>query len=136
MNQVVLVGRIANDPTFDTHNRNGEERPFVRFRLAVSRRFARDSAQKADFFNVSYWGRGAAAIVEYLHKGREVAVSGEIRIDERRADNGSYDHFVYVNADEVKLLGSGRRDSVTDAAADDELSANVVEPMAVGSAPF
>jgi len=112
MNQVVLVGRLTDDPTFDMHmTKSGEERPFVRFRLAVNRRFVRrnDPGQTADFFNVHYWGNGAAAIVEYLYKGKEVAVAGDIRIDEKRLDDGTYSRYVFVNADQVTLLGGPKR---------------------------
>lgn len=123
MNRVFLVGRLANDPTFDVYvTSGGEERPNIRFRLAVNRSYVRknDPGQKADFINVHLWGKRATSIVEYLYKGREVAVSGELRIDEKRGNDGSYDNYVFVNADDIQLLGSSQRSSTVEAYVPDE----------------
>lgn len=56
--------------------RSGTNTPLCTFSLAVGTGWG-DNA-KTSFFDVNFWGKGAAGLCPYLTKGKQVAVSGTI----------------------------------------------------------
>ncbi len=71
MNSVVLIGRLTANPTCHA----GEKHESASFRLAVPR----PVGDGADFIDIVTFDKLAAVCSEYLTKGREVAVVGELR---------------------------------------------------------
>ena len=96
MNQVVLIGRLANDPELSYTPNN--QTAVCRFTLAVSRMRREDPA---DFIRITVWGKQAENCERYLSKGRQAAVHGRIQ-------TGSY-----TNKD-------GQRVYTTDVVVDDQ----------------
>ena len=74
MNQVVLIGRLANDPELSYTPNN--QTAVCRFTLAVSRMRREDPA---DFIRITVWGKQAENCERYLSKGRQAAVHGRIQ---------------------------------------------------------
>lgn len=81
MNKVILMGRLTKEPE-SRQTQAGKK--YVRFALAVKRRFAKEGQQQADFVNCIAWDKTAEFIAKYFHKGSMLAVSGSIQ-------TGSYD---------------------------------------------
>ena len=107
MNSITLTGRLTADPEVrgtKTGTAIGE------FRLAVQRRRSRDGEDRgAVYVDVVCFGGLAESVAEYLVKGRQVAVSGRLELDEWENNKGERRSRHKVVADEVEFLG-GRRD--------------------------
>lgn len=84
MNKVILIGRLTRDPELRFAPNTGNA--VVRFTLAVNRRKQKDKDKdkEADFINCVAFGKTAETIAQYLLKGNQIAVEGNIR-------TGSYD---------------------------------------------
>ena len=112
MNQVTLIGNLANDPESRVTNSGKAQ---CSFRLAVQRRFANaQGVREADFLNVVCWGKTAENCARYLAKGRKAAVQGSIQTRSYDAQDGSKRYVTEVVADEVEFLSprdSGEFDS-------------------------
>lgn len=81
MNQVNLLGRLSKDVDYRTGNAN-----IARFTLAVNRKFKKD---EADFINCIAFGKTADIINQYLSKGSQIAISGNIRTGSYEAQDGT-----------------------------------------------
>lgn len=71
-NGVTLVGRLGMDPEF-VQTDSGKQK--ANFRLATKSPFR----QEADWHNIVLWGKQAEIAKEYLKKGSQVSIGGEIR---------------------------------------------------------
>ena len=103
VNIVVLVGRLTRDAELKYTN-SGQ--PICRFSVAVnrSRKQGEQWVDEASFFDVDYWGKGGEAVNQYLVKGKQVAIEGELRQD-RWDQDGQARSKVIINASNVQLLG-------------------------------
>jgi single-strand DNA-binding protein len=100
MNSVSLIGHLTRDPeSVDT--KNGNE--ICNLRLAVDRR-GQDGAIYTD---VRTFGKQASVCAEHLEKGRQVAITGRLELDEWEAEGGAKRSRIYVIADRVDFLGGG-----------------------------
>ena len=79
MNKVILIGRLTKDP--ELNHAAGSGTAICRFTLAITRQFKKD---EADFINCVAFNKTAENIAQYFTKGRQIAVTGNIR-------TGSYD---------------------------------------------
>ncbi len=110
LNQVVLVGRLTRDAEL-RFTQTGTA--IGRMSIAVNRRKRSGDNQWADevsYFDVVLWGKIAESLQSYLTKGKQVAVSGELR-QSRWEQDGQKRSRVEVVASSVQLLG-GRGDSM------------------------
>ena len=97
MNNVNLIGRLTRDPeNIDTDS----DTEIAKLRLAVDRR-----GEGAVFVDVKAFGRQADSICRYLAKGREVAVSGRLELDQWVAGTGEKRSRLYIIAANVQFLG-------------------------------
>ena len=103
-NFVVLVGRIVRDAEARYAN-NGTA--IVSFSLAVnrSRKNGDQWVSEANFFDVSYFGKAAEAVKQYLTKGKQVAVQGSLTQDRWEKDGQKFSK-IQILANSVQLLGS------------------------------
>lgn len=79
ISSVVLVGRLSRESQIQ-YGQNGVA--IVKFGIAVNKpRKNQDGTWEDDtsFFDCVYLGRGAESVNQYLEKGRQVAVQGELR---------------------------------------------------------
>ncbi len=114
MNSVVLIGRLTADP--QTHA--GEQHESATLRLAVPR----PGSDSADFVDIVTFDKLAATCVEWLTKGREVAVVGRLRLSEWTGRDGERRSKIQVVADAVQFLGSPKKAGV------DEPSGHAPQP--------
>lgn len=96
MNKVVLIGRLTKDP--DLKFAAGTGTAITNFTLAVNRPKDKNGEVKADFINCVAFGKTAETIAQYLTKGRQLAVFGNIRTGSYEAQDGTkrYTTDVYV----------------------------------------
>ena len=107
LNHVVLIGRLT---------RNAELRyinsgiAVSKFGLAVNRRKRSGDTwvDETDFFDITAWGKTAENLNQYLVKGKEVAIEGELR-QNRWEQDGQSRSRIEINAHNIQLLGSKER---------------------------
>jgi single-strand DNA-binding protein len=92
MNEVSLIGRLTRDPELRT-TRNGTD--VATLRLAVHRRRRDDGAV---FVDITCFEGQARACADHLAKGRQVAISGRLELDQWKADDGTNRSRLYVIA--------------------------------------
>lgn len=78
VNHVVLVGRLTRDAELKYTSAGGA---LCRFSVAINRRrkSGDDWVEEVNFFDIVLWGRQGEVISQYLIKGKQVAVEGELR---------------------------------------------------------
>ncbi len=107
MNSINLTGRLTRDPEMRTSHSGTA---VTDFRLAVQRRRGREGEDRgAVFVDVVTFGGLAQVCGEHLEKGRQVAVSGRLELDEWETDAGERRSRHKVIADEVEFLGTRRQ---------------------------
>ncbi|MCP1101971.1 single-strand DNA-binding protein [Aequitasia blattaphilus] len=84
LNSVIQMGRLVKDPDIYSNNKDGQEKTWGRYRLAVERDVKRESGQDCDFFNCIVTGSKAKFAAKYLNKSSKIVVQG-------RLQSGSYE---------------------------------------------
>lgn len=114
--QITLLGNVGNQPEL-RYTPSGVA--VCSFSLAVNRSWTGQDGQRQDkttWFRVSVWQKQAEAVAEYLAKGRQVLVVGEMEDARAYTDkDGNARASLEVRANTVRFLG-GKNDS--NAAAD------------------
>ena len=105
VNHVVLVGRLTRDAEF-RYTSSGIA--VCNFAVAVNRRkkSGDEWSEEVSFFDVVLWGRQGEALNQYLVKGKQVAVDGELRQNRWEQDGQSRSRIEIV-ANNLQLLGGG-----------------------------
>lgn len=103
INRVVLTGRITRDPE---HSANR-----CRLRLAVNGRVKDPGTgayvDRPHYFDVIAWDALAATCVQYLRRGRAVAIDGRLSWSEYESSDGTGTRQrVEIVADRVQFLDS------------------------------
>ena len=108
MNRFFAIGRLTKDPEKRT-TQNGTS--VCTFTLAVDRRYKNANGEReADFFPVVCWRQVADLSAQYLSKGKQVAIAGEVQMRSYEKDEQKR-YVTEVVADEVQFL-SPRGDGV------------------------
>ena len=107
INHVVIVGRLTRDAELKYTN-NGTA--ICKIAIAVNRRRKIDDqwTDEASFFDVTIWGKMGEAINQYLVKGKQVGIEGELRQNKWEQD-GQPRSKVEIVANNVQLLGGGKQ---------------------------
>lgn len=107
LNSVTITGNLTRDPELRTVGANGTS--VCDLRVAVNGREKQGDqwVDRANYFDVTIWGRQGENAHTYLEKGRPVAITGELRWREWVAKDGSKRQAVSITAERVKFLGGG-----------------------------
>lgn len=94
-NQVILIGRLVNDPTLDNDTKTCE------ITLAVVRDFKNElGIYESDFIPVTLSGKIATNVVDLVYKGDMVAIRGKV---------ARLNAPMRIIADQVTFLSSKRQ---------------------------
>ncbi len=106
INHVVLVGRLTRNAELKYTNSGAA---VSKFSIAINQRRKKDDqwVDEVSFFDIVLWGKSAEAINQYLVKGKQVGVEGQLRQD-RWEQDGQSRSKVEIVASNVQLLGGGR----------------------------
>ena len=113
LNVVALVGRLVREAEVRYSNSGSA---MVRFSIAVNRsRRAADGSwsDEASYFDCLYAGKSAESVSQYLEKGRQVAIQGELRQNRWTDQEGQTRSRVEIFVTGLSLLGGSQRDSST-----------------------
>lgn len=106
VNVVAICGNLTRDPEL-RHTAGGTAVCSLRVAVNGSEKDPNGEWQdRADFFDVTVWGRQGESCAEYLEKGRPVGISGRLRFEQWDADDGTKRSAVKIVADRVQFLGS------------------------------
>ena len=112
MNTVIMIGRLIRDPELRYIASTGDA--VTRFAMAVDRPFAKkDDKVTADFFNIVVWGKRAETCVNYLAKGRMVAIRGRLQNNNYTDKDGTKRYNVEIIAEEVKFIDWGDKNNAS-----------------------
>lgn len=105
MNTVSLIGRLTRDVELRT---TPSGTTVAQFGLAVDRAGDRqdDGSFAAGFFDVTLWGKTAEVAAQYLGKGKQVGISGELRHHRWTTPEGDNRSKVEVNGRSMTFCGS------------------------------
>ncbi|GHT52944.1 single-stranded DNA-binding protein [Spirochaetia bacterium] len=105
INHVVLVGRLTRDSELK-YTANGQ--PVTKFSIAVNRSVKKGEKweEETSYFDIVLWGKRAESLNQYLIKGKQIGVDGELRQD-RWEQDGKNHSKVEVIASNINLLGGG-----------------------------
>lgn len=105
LNQIVLVGRLANEPeVYETES----GKKYANVTLAVPRSFKNEEGEyETDFVNCKLWQGIAINTAEYCKKGDLVGIKGRLQTYNNDENNKS---VMEVIAEKVTFLSSKSKD--------------------------
>ena len=103
INQVILIGRLTRDVELKYTNSGFA---IANLSLAVNRRVKRDDTwqDEGNFFNCVLIGKRAEALAQYLVKGKQIGIQGELR-QNRWEQDGQPRSRVEIFINDIQLLG-------------------------------
>jgi len=104
-NSVTIIGRLTRDAE-QRFTASGISN--VSFSIAVNRSVKKGDewTDEASFLDCVLWGKMGEIIVQYMTKGKQIAVVGSLRQDRWTDKEGASRSKVVINAETVQLLGS------------------------------
>jgi single-strand DNA-binding protein len=105
INKAILVGNLGNDPEVK-YTQGGLT--ITKISLATtSVRKDRDgnNQERTEWHRVTFFGKLGEIAGEYLRKGSQVYVEGEIRYDKYTGQDGVEKYFTEIVANEMQMLG-------------------------------
>jgi len=106
--EFTILGRLTRDPEVK-YTASGQA--IGKLAVAVNSKYK--EKDEVSFFNITVFGKAAENAAEYLSKGREVFVTGEIRQHTWTSDAGETTKFEFT-ARRVVFLGVGNAPRVSD----------------------
>jgi single-strand DNA-binding protein len=126
--QIILIGNLGSDPEL-RHTASGV--PMCSFRLAVNKRWTTQEGEKREktvWFRISTWQKQAELVNQYLTKGRQVMVIGEVEEASTYVNKaGEPAASLEVTARVIKFLGGEQNG--------DHLEEEAVAPVRTNGAP-
>ena len=104
-NIVCIKGRLTRSAELKyTQN----QKPFVSFSIAVNESVKDGTtgewSSRANYFDVTAWGKYGEAVAKYMTKGREILIGGHLRQDRWTNQEGKTQTCVGIVADNFELL--------------------------------
>jgi len=109
INHVFLIGRLTRDAELKYTTAG---LAIASFAIALNRRKKNGDqwTDEVSFFDITLFGKTAETLKQWLVKGKQVAIEGELRQD-RWEQDGKNRSKVVITANNVQLLGSSSQGS-------------------------
>lgn len=129
VNKVILVGNLGADPEV-RYLPSGDA--VANIRLATTDRY-KDKAsgemkEATEWHRVSFFGRLAEIVSEYLKKGSTVYLEGRIRTRKWQAQDGTDRYSTEIVAEQMQMLGGRRSDDDGDGGFEQRASGRAQRP--------
>ena len=112
MNKIVLTGRLVRDAELSYIASTAT--PKISFTLAVERNYQKDkNNKKVDFINMEMIGKHTENLCQYVTKGKQILVEGELNIDNYEKD-GEKRSITKVKVDRLEFLGGATAEKKTE----------------------
>ena len=115
LNRVEIIGNIVRNAELTNRNINGVLTPCSKFSVAVNETRA-NGKDIVTYFDVTLWRERATGLSQWLMKGRQVYVSGHIRLNQYTGSDGPAYTTLQIHDPEVILLGKKPVDQVNSSA--------------------
>ena len=99
-NSAELLGRLGTDPIL---RKTASGMSVCSFPVATERR-SRSANAPVDWIDVVCWGKQAEAVVQYIHKGDQIHLQGNIRNEKFEDSNGVTQYRTRIHARTVNFL--------------------------------
>ena len=104
MNSICITGRLTKKPELKTTSTGIEVCVFC---VAVDRRYKDANGEKVtDFIDCKAWKGTAVFVEKYFDKGKMIAITGDLRVENYTDKDGNKRKWVYVNVDAADFCGS------------------------------
>ncbi|MHC1719509.1 MAG: single-stranded DNA-binding protein [Clostridiaceae bacterium] len=104
MNKVSLIGNLVREA--ESYQIKDGSRSVIKFTIGVNSSFIKKNGERdVDFIPVSYWTNQAENMLPYLSKGKQVAVTGEIKTGNYVGEDGNKRYVTEVRAGSIQFLG-------------------------------
>jgi single-strand DNA-binding protein len=101
-NHVIVIGRLTADVKMDTLPTGTAKASF-----SIANNYGWKDTQKVNFFDVVFLGKIAEVCGNWLSKGKQVLVEGEVRQDRwQDKESGKNRSRVYIFGTSMQMLGS------------------------------
>ena len=135
MNKWIGIGRLTADPQL--RYAAGSGTAVCRFTLAVARQFKKD---ETDFINCIAFNKQGEAITQYVTKGRQLAVTGNIRTGSYDGQDGIKRYTTDVIVESFEFIGNSNNQGNTNGAGawntPEDTGFGYEEPVDDGDMPF
>lgn len=102
LNKIMLIGNAGRDPEL---RYTPQGTPVASFSLAVNRRRGQGGQEETEWFDIVCWNRTAEVANQFVRKGKQVYVEGNLRTRTFEGRDGQKQFRVEVNVNELVLLG-------------------------------
>lgn len=104
MNKIIISGRLVRDAELSYIASTST--PKMSFSIAVERNYQKDkNNKKVDFINCEQLGKYVENLCQYVTKGKQILVEGELNIDNYEKD-GEKRSFTKVKVDRLEFLSN------------------------------
>jgi single-strand DNA-binding protein len=107
VNKVILVGHLGQDPE-QRYTQGGAA--VTNFRMATNEsyndRSTGEKVEKTEWHRIVCWGKLAEIVGQYLTKGRQVYVEGNLQTRQWKDKEGNDRYTTEVRASDLVMLGS------------------------------
>lgn len=126
MNKCTALGRLGKDIEL-TYSKDGKA--IGKFSLGVTRKFNKDIT---DWFNCVSFGKQAETLAQYVKKGQQLLVSGEIHFGSYDAQDGTKRYTTTLVINEFDFIAAGQNNNNNGAVSENTFA----EPIDDGDMPF
>lgn len=107
INSINIIGRLTRDAELK-YNNTGT--PVLNISIAVNTSKKQDDTwiDEPNFFDVVLWGKLGESLIQYLQKGKQIAITGELKQD-RWEQDGIQRSKVKIKANNIQLIGANNR---------------------------
>ena len=106
LNCLNLVGRLTKDPELKAL---GDNNVVAKFTIAVDRNYKdKEGNTPTDFIPCEAFSKTAEFVGNYLSKGRMISVSGEMRVDQYKNEEGENRSFTKCHVNTLNALDSAK----------------------------
>ncbi|MCE2454202.1 MAG: single-stranded DNA-binding protein [Gemmatimonadetes bacterium] len=107
LNKVMLIGNVGGDPDVRT-TRSGTR--YAKLSLATNRRWKNrqdgSEQEKTEWHRLTFWGRTAEIVEQYVSKGARLYIEGRIEYSESESRDGQTRYWTDVIVEDMLMLGS------------------------------
>ena len=128
MSNTILYGRVVRDIEVRYTNQN---MAVAKFSVAVNRRY-QNGDKKADFFNVTAFGKRAEALSQYFHQGSRIVIYCHPQQEQYTKQDGTKVDTVFFILDEFDFVDTRAEGGITQ----NQNTQPAPEPAPVGSDDF
>lgn len=116
LNKVILIGNLGKDPELKTFENGGS---VCNFSIATSESYKNKAGEKVtdtQWHNITMWNPLSEIADKYLKKGSQVCIVGKVTSRSYEDKDGIKRYVTEIRANEMTMLGGGKKDEGADPA--------------------